>query len=125
MRACVLGVVAAFTLVGVHADQSASAAKPVKTTKGTFAVPGTAYLDGRDLEARPPLTVMKINVWDSAKRLSKVCVLSHGTSVSLLDVEHVKADERYYFKIMATGCVGWVPDVFLSPRRQPVVGSRE
>jgi hypothetical protein len=38
------------------------APQTIRTSKGTFTVPGKAFADGRDLEASPRLTVMRINV---------------------------------------------------------------
>jgi len=104
---------------GSVTGQSTDTGKRVKTSKGTFTVPGIAYADGRDLEAQPPLTVMKINAWESTKRLMKLCEVPHGREVALLAAEEVKSEERYYFKVR------WVPEVFLSHRRQRVVGTRE
>src|SRR4051812_2119633 len=75
-----------------------------KTEKGVFTVPGTAFIDGRDLEATPPLTVMSVSVWDSAKRRSRVCSLPHGASVSLAQAERVVSEDRYYFRVVTKVC---------------------
>jgi hypothetical protein len=50
-------------------------AKRIATAKGTFEVPGIAFVDGQDPDATPPLTVMRINVWDAVPRRQAVCKL--------------------------------------------------
>jgi hypothetical protein len=120
------GLVALLIALVVPTEARTEDPRPVqriKTEKGTFAVPGTAFIDGRDLEASPPLTVMSVSVWESTRRLSRLCSLPHGASVSLAQVERVQAEERYYFRVVTKACEGWVPEVFLSIRRQRVVGT--
>ena len=48
------------------------APQTIRTSKGTFTVPGKAFADGRDPEATPRLTVMRINVWDGIPRRQRV-----------------------------------------------------
>ncbi len=47
--------------------------RTITTNKGTFEVPGIAYIDGRDPSASPPLTIKSINIWDSVPRTKAVC----------------------------------------------------
>jgi hypothetical protein len=97
----------------------------VKTEKGVFSVPGTAFMDGRDLEASPPLTVMAISVWETTSRRARSCTLPHGAPVSLARWERVASEDRIYFRVVTEKCEGWVPEVFLSTRRERVVGTRQ
>lgn len=90
-----------------------SAAAKVTTSRGTISVPGTAFLDGRDLEARPPITVTDINVWDSQQRRKVVCKLKHGAAVSVR--QSTELDGRFYFRIQSGACEGWIPESFLNP----------
>lgn len=96
----------------------------VQTSKGAIVVPGEAFLDGRDMEANPPLTVMNINVWDAVPRRRVVCRLSHGTKVALTAVRRSSGENRYYFRLRGQGCDGWIPETFLSINAQRPVGDR-
>jgi hypothetical protein len=119
-------VVAALLVGALSSSASAQAGAPtrVKTEKGVFVVPGAAYVDGRDLEASPPLTVMKVNAWESPQRLKRACTIGHGQTVKLLAAERVASDDRHYFKVAAKGCEGWLPETFLSLKRERAVGTR-
>ena len=57
----------------------------LETSKGILTVPGPAYMDGRDTEAQPPLTVMSINVWDAVPRRTVTCSLPHGAMVDIAE----------------------------------------
>lgn len=94
----------------------------VTTSKGSFAIPGFAFLDGRDLGAIPPLTVMNINIWDGVPRQRVLCVLRHGTSIDVLDAEFYEAEDRYYFHVRSGSCDGWVSEPFLSLQYYPPEG---
>jgi hypothetical protein len=100
------------------------AALKVETSKGQFSVPGRAFADGRDLEARPPLTVMQINVWDAVPRSRRVCSIRHGDEFPLLESKRSVSEDRHYFKIRHRDCEGWVPETFLSPKREPIIGDQ-
>ncbi len=97
----------------------------MQTGKGEFTIPGRAYLDKRDLEARPPLTVMNVNVWDTVSRNRPNCRVAHGTAADWLDATFVKDENRYYFHINASGCDGWVPETFLSSDRHAPFGDQQ
>jgi hypothetical protein len=92
------------------------------TEKGPLTVPGPAYLDGRDTEAQPPLTIMNINIWDSAARSRPVCQRGHGSRVDIIAARVDVDEDRYYFHVKSIGCEGWLPESFISAEYQPVVG---
>jgi hypothetical protein len=87
----------------------------ITTFRGDIVVPGTGYMDGRDSEAVPPLTVMEINIWDKVPRVSVVCKLAHGTQVSVLEAKWDDDEGRYYFRVKSGSCEGWVSEPFVSP----------
>lgn len=96
----------------------------VTASNGTFTIPGTAYMDGRDIEAKPPLTLMNINIWDGVQRGRAICTLRHGTNVNLLDAKWSSEESRYYFQVQSNSCKGWVPEWFVNTIYQPPVGDR-
>jgi hypothetical protein len=100
------------------------AATTIKTTKGDFQVPGRAFLDGRNLEAEPHFTVMGVRIWQSTERRQAVCSADHGTQVDLLEVQRSPEEQRYYFRIRAPKCEGWIDEVSLSVTRQAPVGTQ-
>lgn len=84
----------------------------------------SGFLDGRDLEASPPLTIRRVRLWDDVPRQRVVGQLPHGTRVRVLDRrEH---DGRTYYQVEARGGLrrrrGWVWSAFLSDRRHEPVG---
>jgi len=91
---------------------------------GAVTVPGIAYLDGRDLESSPPLTLMRINVWDNAPRKKSVCKITHGEQVKLEDSRYVKSERRYYFKVKYGSCAGWIPESFINTAKHPPIGDK-
>jgi hypothetical protein len=97
---------------------------PIQTGKQPLQIPGRAFVDGRDLEATPPLTVMKVNVWDAVPRQQTVCQLSHGEAVELLSARRDDGEDRYYVRVRSRRCEGWLPESFLSPKSEAVVGDR-
>ena len=88
-------------------------------------VPGSAFVDGRDEDAQPPLTVMQVNVWDAVPRQRRVCQVAHAAAVKLLEAEYVPAEERHYFLIETDGCKGWLPETFLSATRNRATGDKQ
>jgi hypothetical protein len=96
----------------------------IKTAKGDFQVPGRAFLDGRNLEAEPRFTIMTVQIWQSTERRQAVCSADHGTQVDVLDVRRSPEEQRYYFRIRAPKCEGWVDDASLSVTRQAPVGAQ-
>ena len=98
------------------------ARQSITTTKGQFAVPGKAFADGRDFEASPRLTVMKINVWDGVARRQAVCRITHGDAVELISAKRDDGEGRYYFQVRSKDCEGWLPESFLSEREESIIG---
>ena len=96
----------------------------IVTSKGSFSVPGTAFMDGRDPEASPPLTVMCINIWDAVPRQRVVCKLQHGNKVEVLGAKMHNEENRYYFRIRRGPCEGWVSEPFVSPEDHEPVGDQ-
>lgn len=82
----------------------------------------TAYMDGRDFQAQPPLTVMTINLWDAVPRRRVVARLQHGTRVRIIDKR--RADGRWYYRVKRGRKRGWVSAPFLSAERQEPIGDR-
>jgi len=94
----------------------------IETDDGIIVVPGSAYIDGRDLEADPPATVMAIDVWDSPQRSEVVCQIEHGTPVEVLALEENETEQREYLKVRSGDCEGWVPLSFVNPKQHEPVG---
>lgn len=103
---------------------SAVTSQTISTSKGQFSVPGTAYMDGRDEEASPPLTLMSINIWGGVPRQQVACKLSHGKKVDLVNVQYSDSEGRYYFRVQSGSCEGWVSEPFLSPSYVEPTGDR-
>lgn len=89
-----------------------------------MSVPGAAYTDGRDSEAKPPLTVMQINIWRAVPRDRVVCQLEHGSLVQLLEARYYTPESRYYFRLRSGTCEGWLSENFLSATKQEPIGDQ-
>jgi hypothetical protein len=98
-------------------------AATIATSKGDFAVPGRAFLDGSQPEARPPVTAMLVPLLQSAVSIATVCQVEHGTQVDLLEVQRDVEKKRYYFRVRALTCDGWVPESALATRKVPPIGN--
>jgi len=88
-------------------------------------VPGSAFADGRDQESQPPLTIMRVNVWNTVPRQSVACQVPHGAALSLSEARYVQDEERYYFLVDGDGCKGWLPESFISAASEPPIGDRQ
>lgn len=107
------------------ADAAVTTDGEITTERGTLVIPGAAYMDGRDLEAPAPLTIMNITVWASAgRRLVKDCTLAHGEEVELLSASRNSSEDRYYLEVRGKLCEGWVSEPFVSPEHHAPVGER-
>jgi hypothetical protein len=96
----------------------------ITTSKGEFKVPGRAFLDGSRPESQPPVTVRLIPLLQSAVSTAPVCQVEHATPVDVLEVQRDVQKERYYFRVRAPKCDGWVPETALSTKKvAPVAGS--
>lgn len=98
----------------------------VDTDKGPLSKGNLAFMDGCDPDAKTPLTVMNINIWNEVARTRIVCQLEHGTQVGILDIALCEPEARYYFLIQSESgdCQGWIPGAFLSNRHNEPVGDR-
>lgn len=112
-----------------HDSSSPSTPQKITTSKGTFSVPGKAYMDGRDLSAIPPITQMEITIWDDLPRQGNtvsprkvIYKLPHGTEVTLLKVKWNEIKQRYDFRIKSLKTQGWVSEQFVGPRQNPPTG---
>ena len=96
---------------------------PVTTREGVALTSGaTAWIDGRDVDASPPLTIRRVNIWDSANRTRVVCSIEHGREVRVLAVERLR-DGRQTARVQFNNCTGWLTaDMFLATSRQAPVG---
>lgn len=129
--ACVVFCVLGYILVSTSPDTAILPPTPtaesqtIETAEGyVFPVPGNAFLDGRDLEAQPPLTVMNINIWGEVPRLKAVCNLQHGSEVQLLKAQYYEPEARYYFLVKGGNCRGWLSENFLSTEKHAPVGDQ-
>ena len=101
-------------------------AATITTSKGDFQVPGRAFLDGSHPESRPPVTAMLVPLLQSAVSTAAVCQVEHATQVDLLDVQRDVEKKRYYFRVRAPKCDGWVPETALSTKKvAPIGGDRK
>jgi len=98
----------------VEPVEPAPSAETVTTAKGTFSIPGTATLDGRDPETSEAVTIMSINIWDGVPGHRVVCKLDHGDQVDLLAAQWSEEEGRTYFQVRGGVCEGWISESFLS-----------
>jgi hypothetical protein len=105
----------------VQAQTVVPNAATITTPKGDFKVPGRAFLDGSQPGLRPPVTAMLVPLLQSAVSTVAVCQVEHGSQVDLLDVQRDVEKKRYYFRVRAPKCDGWVPETSLSAKKIPPV----
>ncbi|MEK6575285.1 MAG: hypothetical protein AABZ58_13340, partial [Chloroflexota bacterium] len=108
-----------------NASKATDTPRILDLSKGTFTIPGEAYMDGRGLDAQPPLTLMSINVWDdlTPPRI-QVCSLPHGEHVQVLDAKWNTESDMYAFQVKSGSCKGWVNEWFLSTQYEEPIGDR-
>lgn len=94
----------------------------VETDKGTLTIGQPAFIDGRDLDARPPLTVMAVNIWGNMPRTRIVCQLAHGSHIDIVSVKFYAPENRHYFLIRRDDCQGWLTEGLLSNRCNEPIG---
>lgn len=87
-----------------------------------FKVGEIAYIDGRDFQARPPLMVMDVNLWDGVPRRRVVNRLRHGDKVRIK--ARKRADDRWYYRVRRGLRQGWISDPFLSEEHHEPIGER-
>jgi hypothetical protein len=79
-----------------------------------------AYMDGRDPDAQPPLTVYRINLWKEVPRRKVVGTLSHGDRVKII---HRREHEgRTYYRVQHHSKKGWVSAPFVSNVKHEPIG---
>lgn len=94
----------------------------VQLNGATYQIPGgVAYIDGRDFMVDPPVTVMRISLWDTPSELIEIAVMHHGDEVTLIDHRQLP-DGRTYARVNFGGFSGWVQDKYVSPERMRTVG---
>jgi hypothetical protein len=100
-----------------------------KIERMKFCVGQRAWMDGRDPEATPPLTVRRINLWDGVPRRKVVRSLRHGMAVKVIDTEYFKEEGRWYYRVRRIHShvrywrkAGWVPGRFLCGEKPEVLG---
>lgn len=91
--------------------------RTVRTDYGLFDVPGSGYIDGRDVNAVPPLTLMTVNV-SNRQRTRSMCRVPHGEKVEILDYD--PSNRR--FEIRYGSCQGWVTWWFVNHQEYSPVG---
>lgn len=122
---CLLSIVISIrALTSEPSSRTVQPQKTVTTEYGIFTYPGgTGYIDGRDVEADPPLTIMNVNLWSSTDTSHRrVCQIPHGTQVNILDVKN--DDGWYYFQVQNGSCKGWLSWWFVNTARYEPVGER-
>lgn len=87
----------------------------VITDNGSFTIPGDGIMDGYDEEAKPPLTVDPINIWNAVPRTRVVCEVRHSATVQIDRAQRYSPENRYYFHVTSGSCSGWVSENFVLP----------
>jgi hypothetical protein len=96
----------------------------VKLGGELYAIPGgIAFIDGRDQNAKPPVTHMRIPMWDSPSELIEVATVRHGDQVELLDYREVKGGRRYV-KVLFGGYSGWISEDYIYTRPAGPIGDQ-
>ena len=106
----------------VKQESIASSKDTIITAKGNFEIPGQGFIDGRDTNAQPPLTLMNVNVWSSTGKNRISCKLRHGTAVEIID--HKSLSGEIFFEIMKGNCKGWITSNFLSDKYYEPIGDQ-
>jgi len=97
--------------------------KVIRTVRGDdIRVGEQAFMDGRDGAAVPPLTIKRINLWQSVDRRRITGQVRHGARVWVMETRLNSDEGRWYFRVRWWWRTGWVPDVFVSAQRREVLG---
>ena len=121
--ACIGGFLA--FKIGSDKPAGDSSITTIELKDGTLEVPGPAYIDGRDLEAQPQLTIMSINVWEGASpRGSVACQLPHGQWVKVSKAQYAQSEGQHRLRVGTADCHGWVSKSFVSVEYYKPVGDR-
>jgi hypothetical protein len=88
----------------------------------TYTIPGDiAFIDGRDSEEEPPVTLMRLSLWDSPAEIVEITAVHHGDEVELLDYQE-NSKGKPYVQVMFGGHAGWIEAHRISPRHTEPVG---
>ena len=120
--ALVVPVCCCFGVSNVKNDLPISQPRIETDATGNFAVPGSAYIDGRDLTGDEPATLMTVTAWDGVPRSQGICKFKHGNKVNLVASEYDDQEKRYYYLAVDVGCDGWIAEDFLSSQPYSPVG---
>lgn len=85
-----------------------------------FKVGAAVFLDGRDADAMPPLTIKRINIWDAAERTKVLRMLRHGTRVKVMARKFDRG--RWNYRVRYELKPGWIPEAFLSSQKPDILG---
>lgn len=118
------------TAARTPASQSPAPAPPpaeppqVLTRDGTRLKAGSvAWIDGRDTESQPPITLRRVRIWNTVQRTRMLCEIDHGTQVTVTATERTSTGQQLA-RVKQDNCEGWVTsDLFLSTTRQPRAGA--
>ena len=91
-------------------------------SKPAYDVGQNVWLDGRDPEAQPPLTLRQINLWDGVPRRTVQARLQHGTRCVIVASQWCIQEKRWYYYLRCRFLRGWVPAPFLCADKPPVLG---
>lgn len=114
-------------VTGTDLRQVAAAAPPAPAAPAVRSSDGQlvksqmrAWVDGRDLDARPPLTLRTTRVWTSVERTRVACGIRHGEEVMVTAVESSRKGD--FARIERGACSGWLPARYLSLKKYPPTG---
>jgi hypothetical protein len=93
----------------------------IETPRGCkIPVPGDAYLDGRDFDAEPPLTVGRINLFNQPDSSYARYCLRHGTRVNVLEMQ--RHGDIMWFYVRNGRRQGWVRWMFVNSEKHEPIG---
>jgi hypothetical protein len=118
LAAC--GSPAAPSATAPSAVPSAPSSQTISTTKGTYTVPGNAFIDGRTVDTTPVATVINVKVYEGVPTEQVVCTIKHGQLVRAVNVQEL--DGQTYVRVQRNNCAGWVNDTSLNGRQAAAEG---
>lgn len=88
----------------------------------TYTIPGDfAFIDGRDKKEEPPVTHMRLSLWDSPAEIVEITAVHHGDEVELLDYQE-NSKGKPFVQVMFGGHAGWIEADRIFPRPTEPVG---
>ena len=62
----------------------------------TYTIPGDiAFIDGREREEEPPVTHMRLCLWDSPAEIVEITTVHHGDEIELLNYQETSKGKPY------------------------------